>query len=405
MVNQRLWGLTLLERNLRELHKLAFKEVVVLTTEEIDPSKHFSHPLPKTLEFSLVIANESDPFESLRSNLQKSNELMLVLEGHALNDRRVLKQLIYANSVIGVISPSGSNKAGAAILSHCEASLFEKNSSGKLTSILLAAIQNSKMANLNLSNFQTYVKPLRREIVPFLLLVEQPEHLKEADQILRQTVHKGVNDFVAKYIHPPLEFGAVRYLADTPVTPNQITIFWMVLAGFTIPLFATGHLLLGIILAALCGVLDGIDGKLARLTLRFSKAGDLLDHASNTVYDATWYLALGWYFSEGDLNSTAARLTLVLFISYCVERIVPGVFEKLHGQEIYDYEKLDKLARLAGSRMNNNVWLLMIGIILGFARQAFYFISLWMLTTASWHIVRLLWVTWKAKAKKPVFTN
>ncbi len=377
--------------------------MVVATSAKNEPLKHFCHPLPKQLQCTFIVVNPSDPFESLRHKLQESKQMVLVVEGHALNDRRVLMGLIHANSATGVVSPKGGSRAGAAIISSSEALLFE--TPGEITPIITAAIQNCKISNLDLSNFETYITNLRTHIAPFLLLVERSEHLKEAEQILRQTVHKGVNDFVARYIHPPLEFGAVRLLACTPVTPNQITIFWVILAGLIIPLFATGHLLTGIFLAALCGILDGIDGKLARLTLRFSKAGDLLDHVSNTIFDGMWYLALGWYFSKGDLNSIAANLTFILFISYCVERIVPGIFKKIHGVEIYDYEKIDRIVRLVGSRMNNNVWILMLGIILGFAQQAFYFVSLSMLATASWHTLRLFWVTWKNRIKKLVLIN
>ena len=76
--------------------------------------------------------------------------------------------------------------------------------------------------------------------------------------------------------------------------------------------------------------------------------------------------------------------------SYCVERIVPGIFKKLHGREIYDYAKIDRFMRLIGSRMNNNIWLLLIATTLGWPKEGFYFISLWMLVTASWHTLRLL---------------
>jgi phosphatidylglycerophosphate synthase len=404
MVNQRLWGLTLLERNLRELEKLGIEEAVVVTKEETDPTKHFCHRLPKKLKINLKQVS-SNPLETLLVELRETHGLILVLEGNALTDRRILEKLIQNNSPCAVVVSNGSKQAGMAILSASESSLFENTSTKELTPLILEAIRSKKIKVLDLSNFDPYIKNLRRHVNPFLLLIENSEHLREADQILRMTVHKGVNDFVAKYIHPPLEFGAVRLLACTSVTPNQITILWVVLAGLTIPLFATGHLLVGVLLAALCGVLDGIDGKLARLTLRFSKGGDLLDHVSNTIYDGLWYLALGWYFSGGDLRSTAAWLTLVLFLAYCVERIVPGIFKKIHGVEIYDYEKLDNVVRLVGSRMNNNVWFLLLGILLGFAREAFYFISLWMLTTALWHTIRLFWVTWKTRANKVVFNS
>lgn len=401
MVNEKLWGLTLLERNLRELEIIGIEEAVVVTLKELQPLRHFQYSLPKKLTVSFKIANSSDVFESLRSELQNTDDLILVLEGNSLNDRRILIKLIKLDFSFGVISPVGNNRGSAAILSKSEVLLFLRNSSQNLTSILSAALKNSKLQKLNLENFEKHIINLRREIDPFLILVQDSKQLEEADRFLSQTVEKGVNDFVAKYIHPPLEFGAVRLLLSSPITPNQITFFWIFLAALTVPLLATGQLLLGLFLAAARNILDGVDGKLARLTLRFSKAGDLLDHATDTLFDGAFYLALGWYFSGGDLNSTAANFTFILFISYCVEKIVPGVFKKIHKVEIYDYKAIDKFIRLVGSRINNNVWILILGTFLGLGKATFFAVSIWMLMTAAWHTLRLIWVTWQFGGKKP----
>lgn len=405
MSNQRLWGLTLLERNLGELAKLGIEEIVILVEPKHEPQKYFSNPSSESLSLTFNAVNPADPFDSLRKKLARTNSNVLVLEGNALNDRRILIQLINSKSPCGVISPNGLNKAGAAILSSSHATFFGKEAGNKLTLALETNIQRSHIPKLDLRNFNSYMKNLRRDILPFLILVENSEHLEIADDFLKQTVHKGTNDFVAKYIHPPLEFSLTRILADTRITPNQVTFIGIFLSALTVYLFATGNLLLGIILAAIKGVLDGVDGKLARLLLRFSKSGELLDHVGDTIFDALWYLAWGWYFSKGDFFSVAGTFTVILFVSYCVERIVPGIFKKLHGSEIYDYKEIDRFMRLVGSRMNNNVWVMMIGIIVGLAKETFYFISLWMLATACWHTFRLLYVTWNSRINKAVLNG
>lgn len=398
-INQRLWGLTLLERNLRELEILGITEAVVLTREDLQPQNHFRYPNFKSLKIAYRFGDSTDPFLSLRSELENENPI-LALEGHSVNDRRVLKKMLDCKSSCGVRSPVGKDPATMAVISLGDSVLFEKNESRPLTRMLDASLKNARIPALDLSNFNRHIIQLRRELDPFLLLIEDSKQLEEADYFLRMSAHKGVNDFVAKFIHPPLEFAGTKLLLNTPIAPNQITIFWVLLAAITLPLFVTGHLLFGILLAAIRGVLDGIDGKLARLTLRFSKAGDRLDHVTDTIYEAAWCLAIGWYFMQGDLQSTAATFTAIFFVSYLVERIVPGVFKKIHGREIYDYTEIDKFLRVIGSRANNNIWVLMIGIILGFARETYYAVSLWMLATASWHTLRLIWVTWKTNIRR-----
>ncbi|MCH9006845.1 CDP-alcohol phosphatidyltransferase family protein [candidate division KSB1 bacterium] len=390
MCNKKLWGLTLLERNIRELAELGIQQFVILTNGQTDPQAHYSQGLPPALSVVYEAAGLQSALSSLQKTLQEEASPMVAIEGNALNDKRVLAQLLACDTSCAVRSPNGVNAACAAVLRSQQAANLSGDS---LTGFLKNTGNDPAFEALDLSEFDAYVKSLRRNIVPFLLLIEEPAHLQEADRYLRQTVHKGTNDFVASYIHPPLEFAITRLVSGTSITPNQITLAGIVISAITVYLFATGQLLAGIVLAATKGVLDGVDGKLARLKLQFSKAGDLLDHISDTVFDALWYLALGWHFSGGDPASTAATFTWILFISYWVERIVPGVFKKLHGREIYDYAGIDRFMRLIGSRMNNNVWVMLIGIILGFAGETFYLVSLWMLATAAWHTFRMIQVT------------
>ncbi len=396
MVNRKLWGLTLLERNIRELEKLGIAEVIVATTEGADPLAEFCHPVPDSIDIAVTFIREHSAWQNLQTVIAESAEGVIVISGHALNDRRILTRLVDAKNDCAVFSGIGKNPAGAMRVSKGFLAILKTAGQDTLVSLIRNVLKQKKIRLLDLSDFDPYIDNLRREIPPYLFLIENEEQLKEADEMLRQTVHKGVLEFVAKYIHPPLEFGTVKYIAPTRITPNQITILWLILAAITIPLFMKGYLLTGIILAAVSGVLDGVDGKLARLTLRFSKSGDMLDHIGGTVYDAVWYLALGWYFSKGELHSTAAQFTYVLVVSYLFHRTIPGLFRKLHGKEIYDYEKIDVMMRLIGSRMNNNIWLLLIGIGFGFARETYYVVCLWMLVTAVWYIFRFLWVSVKS---------
>lgn len=365
----------------------------LLTTLEENPLAHFCHPLPETIQIATHQAQKERPYESLITLLKNESQTVLVLEGHALNDRRLLNLLIKSRQDLVIVSPGGENPAAIARLSQSSLSVIETLPSGNLSEGLKSLVEKGQLNSYNFQNFDPYLDNLRREVPPYLLKIENETQFKEAEYILKQTVHKGVLELVAKYIHPPLEFGSVKLIAETEITPNQITLVWLVMAVLVLPLFMKGLLLPGIILSALVGVLDGVDGKLARLTLRFSKTGDRLDHVSGVIYDALWYLALGWYFSGGNLYSIEAYTTYALLGFYIIHRVVPGIFRALFGREIYDYQKIDVFARLIGARMNNNVWLLLLGILIGYPRETFYLIAIWMGLTACWFVVRLSWVS------------
>ncbi len=401
--NRKMWGLTLLERNIRELELQGIQTVVILTREGDTPVEHFCHGLSRSIELRIETAGRSGALPSLLALIKSSEQPVIALEGHALNDRRLLNLLVNNSHDLAILPTFGHAPAGLARLSKDCLEGLEGVVAFSLTELIETAVAENRLPAYDLSQFDTYMDNLRRRVPPYAIRVEDEVTYREAETILKRTVQKGVLEVVGKFIHPPLEFGAVRLIAEKPITPNQITIVWVLLALSVIPLYLTGHLLLGTIFAALVGILDGVDGKLARLTLRFSEAGDKLDHISGTINDALWYMALGWYFSGGNLHSRPAMFAFLLLGSYLIHRIVPGLFRGFYAREIYDYEKIDEFARLIGARVNNNVWVFLIGILLGKARESFYVISVWMAITALWFIVRFAWVSYQHRGVEKQF--
>ncbi len=88
----------------------------------------------------------------------------------------------------------------------------------------------------------------------------------------------------------------VRPLARTPVTPNQITVFTLLLALAGSALIATGRadlIDLGAGLFVLGRFLDHFDGELARLTGKTSRLGYWLDYIAGAISYAAFYLGAG----------------------------------------------------------------------------------------------------------------
>jgi phosphatidylglycerophosphate synthase len=390
----KLWGLTLLERNVRELAQLGFEEIVVLTLPEAAGAMRIKHPLPDSLTVRFDMAENATSFDRLVQYLKASETLVLVMQGNVLHDKRLLDLLANTRSACGLLAPKHTRGA-VAVLSTAEDTLLDTRFQGTLAARIQGCVEAGLLPRVDLSSVDPYLKHLRRTLEPFIIEIETENDLAKADATLRQTVQKGTNDFVAVYIHPPLEFGITRLLAKTKVTPNQVTFLGMIFSSLAVYLFATGYLVAGILCAATKGILDGVDGKLARLHIKYSKFGDALDHIGDIIFDALWYVALGWYFSKGDLSSTAATFTVILLTAYWIQRIVPGVFARRFGREIYDYEEIDRFVRLVGSRMNNDVWIMIPGFLLGYAQVFFYGVCIWMAATALWYTSRLLYVSWR----------
>lgn len=116
---------------------------------------------------------------------------------------------------------------------------------------------------------------------------------------------------ITRYLYRPLSTRIAAALSGTPVTPLQVT--W-VSAGIALAgavAFAFGAYITGAVLTFVSVVTDCVDGDLARMTARTSKAGAFLDSVLDRWTDAA--LILGLAFS--DLERFAPVAGFALFAS------------------------------------------------------------------------------------------
>lgn len=103
----------------------------------------------------------------------------------------------------------------------------------------------------------------------------------------------------------------VRPLARTPLTPNQLTIFTLVVALAGAGLLATGdpvHVNWGAGLFVLARFLDHFDGELARQKNMKSRLGYYLDYVSGALSYAALFLCIGIGLRESALGDWAIAL-------------------------------------------------------------------------------------------------
>ena len=96
-------------------------------------------------------------------------------------------------------------------------------------------------------------------------------------------------------IHKPFEDFIVYLLYDLDfVSADHISIVVYILAFTTTYLFLTGNISYALLLAFIVGVLDGVDGKIARLRGRKTYIGKL-EHSFDMLYEQCWYASFTWY--------------------------------------------------------------------------------------------------------------
>jgi len=203
----------------------------------------------------------------------------------------------------------------------------------------------------------------------------------------RITKEKGASDLLAYYVHQPLENWIVARLMHTPVTPNQVTVATNIGAYTVAALFASGRLLEGSALSFVVGLMDGLDGKLARAKYMATNLGKL-EHAFDLLYEFVWLLSLAYYLtvSTGSWTYLFYGFASVTLISFY--RMVYDTFGKAAGSSLDNYAPFERVfRRVAGRRNLYNIHIL-VGVLLGAPGAALVSITVHAAVTAVIYSVR-----------------
>lgn len=100
---------------------------------------------------------------------------------------------------------------------------------------------------------------------------------------------------VSRYLNRPLSRRVAGWLARTPLTPNQVSAFSLLMALGVLGLFAWGiHIAAGVLIQA-TSVADGVDGDLARLKGMATRFGGIFDAIMDRYADAAIVGGMAWW--------------------------------------------------------------------------------------------------------------
>ena len=131
---------------------------------------------------------------------------------------------------------------------------------------------------------------------------------------------------VSRYLNRPLSRPAARTLAHTPVTPNAVTAFTLLLAFATAAATASGWNIVGGIGIQAVSVIDGVDGELARIKGLVTRFGGVFDAVTDRYADAAMLAGMTVYafrFESHPHAETVGMLALAgaLVVSFSRARI------------------------------------------------------------------------------------
>ncbi|MEE8129016.1 MAG: NTP transferase domain-containing protein [Vicinamibacterales bacterium] len=133
--------------------------------------------------------------------------------------------------------------------------------------------------------------------------VDTPAALREARRRLLQSLGKpGADGYVAAHLNRRLSVPISARLAQTPVTPTQITVVSFLIALGGAACFAVGGhwtAVIGALLVQLSSVVDGCDGELARLRHLATARGGWLDTMLDRYADAAVVVGITLGYAAG----------------------------------------------------------------------------------------------------------
>jgi hypothetical protein len=387
-----LWGMTPVERQIRELARLGVARVVIWVSEESAESVHrLRGDLRRLYQVDLDFRTATST-EQLYRALTEAEEDLLLLEGEGVYDERILAHLLCQGPGVGVMDREGVSGFH-----------LQRDQARRLGGVLQQESLPEKTAPLwadlgvaicSPDELEHYVPSLRLTMAPLAVRVPAAEDFRSIDHLMYRRTFKGVIDAVARYGYYHLVRWLTRQLCRTELTPNLFTLLSVFSIWGAVPCFAVGHFGAGVLVAWVGVILDSVDGKLARLRLHLSDAMGAFEHIAAMPGLGLWYAATGWHLTEGKLLALDgwALVTWVLLAAFLLDKCITGGFKAIFGKELFDYRPLDAAFHLVAARRNISLALMTLGALVGHLEPAFAATAAWTLATLAFHLLRFVWI-------------
>ena len=373
-----LGGMTLLERNLWLLEAKGVDYALILhPPDDVLPPLT---ALPRRFRLELFGAHvevaAADPLEILPALRLELRQPFLFLDANLLVDPRVLETLLWQPPPCFFVVGNGADHAPAWRVGWLKAENWPLGNQ-----VLRRA------SRISLPAVPLYHVELQTEVPPYCERIGDEKDLLRGWQLLIERATKRPADLIEKYVTPPLENRLVRELCDTPITPNHLTLLSVAVALAGASLFYQGWFFLAVLLAWIAIVLDGVNGKLARVKLLTSSVGKF-EPILRLFYENAWYLTLAASLARTQ-GAIAWDIGLAIIGCDIGDKVTTTLFAQLKGKTLDEVSPFDQRFRLFSGGRSLYLLVLLIGFLLGFPLLAFQAVLGWAGVTVLVHLGRV----------------
>ena len=373
----RICGISMLERTLRVLQRLGFSSAIVLnaTPEARSELTAFSWARKKVrLEFASEIPDGSDPF--------------LFVRGDVYCESRILGALLGCSVPTVAIdsNPPPERRLLLATALRFRNELF----CGAWIAHSVVLQESDDIAVLDVAKLPAYIGSIRRTIHPLWFPAAAPQNGRLAEDLILDAANKGTPDIPA-ILHAPIETWITRQISDTGITPNHVTLFATFLGILITIQFCRDQWWSGLLMAIAFGILDGVDGKLARVKVETTEIGRW-EHYVDHALEYSWWLALAWSLDRNNHLDHAWFFGFLVIAGDLLGKIVTRPVKAHTGKPSHDFSPFEQRLRLVGGRRNIYICMLVIGLLAGVPEFAFAAVGCWSIITAVIQSVRSIYI-------------
>jgi len=179
------------------------EDFILLMSDHIFDARILKELISYDLKDSVVlVVDKREPLPGDTRVLEKEGKIA-----------RIGKDIEKANCI-----DTGLFLCSAKIFSYVEETVKEGRE--EFADSIAQAAKNRDARIFDITEINSYVPSMRKEIQPFWIDIDTAEDLAKAKKLLIGNACKGRNDLLATYVNKPIENFIVRRLANTRITPN-----------------------------------------------------------------------------------------------------------------------------------------------------------------------------------------
>ena len=391
-----LCGVSLLERSLRILQRLGFRRAIVFSSTPESVEAALTRRSWAGEELTVQFMSSASKPLTAQLLLEQTGDRFLIVPANTYCDARLLAALCAKSSSAALVDSNPPDFAQKLIRNPCGPALITRELLSALPpavpflSELTKNIDHAKIDVVDAARQNDYIVAMRRHVRPYCFFAPLEQDRRLAERIILDSAQKGTLDLPA-YVHAPIETALISLLCKTPITPNQITIAGLIFGCGATVAFVTGHIGLGILVALIFGIVDGLDGKQARVKIETTERGKW-EHHLDYLIENSWWAAIAFYLWESGQFSNAFYFLGLLIASHLLDEAAKRWAKMVTGRLLDDLTPFDRVFRLIAARRNIYVWILACGFLLNAFPQSYAIICGWACFSAAVHLLRAVWI-------------